>query len=155
LRAEIVVGKSAYSLQIARLIIEAADSVKQVTTLSEPDRITSCFNAGIPAFQLGGVTRFAAYGTNELLTNQYYLGQLGYIRTLKNLPPLLGSTIDFLGAFEVGKTYQLPHGPKPPNIPGDVVGALIVNTRFGPVEAGGAIGNYGHAKFFFQVGRIF
>jgi NTE family protein len=113
------------------------------------------FNAGIPAFQLGGVTRFAAYGTNELLTNQYYLGQLGYIRTLKNLPPLLGSTIDFLGAFEVGKTYQLPHGPKPPNIPGDVVGALIVNTRFGPVEAGGAIGNYGHAKFFFQVGRIF
>jgi NTE family protein len=113
------------------------------------------FNAGIPAFQLGGVTRFAAYGTNELLTNQYFLGQLGYIRTLKNLPPLLGSTIDFLGVFEVGKTYQLPRGPKPPNVPGDVVGALIVNTRFGPVEAGGAVGNYGHAKFFFQVGRIF
>jgi NTE family protein len=113
------------------------------------------FNAGIPAFQLGGVTRFAAYGTNELLTNQYFMGQLGYIRTLKNLPPLLGGTIDFLGAFEVGKTYQLPSGPKPPNVPGDVVGALIVDTRFGPVEAGGAVGNYGHAKFFFQVGRIF
>ena len=113
------------------------------------------FNAGIPAFQLGGVTRFTAYGTNELLTNQYFLGQVGYIRTLKNLSPLLGSTIDFLGVFEVGKTYQLPRGPKPPNIPGDVAGALIVNTRFGPVEAGGAIGNYGHAKFFFQVGRIF
>jgi NTE family protein len=113
------------------------------------------FNAGIPAFHLGGATRFAAYGTNELLTNQYFLGQLGYIRTLKSLPPLLGSTIDFLGVFEVGKTYHLPHGPKPPNVPGDVVGALIVNTRFGPVEAGGAVGNYGHAKFFFQVGRIF
>jgi hypothetical protein len=26
------------------------------------------------------VTRFAAYGTNELLTNQYFLGQLGYIQ---------------------------------------------------------------------------
>jgi NTE family protein len=113
------------------------------------------FEAGIPAFHLGGVTRFAAYGTNELLTNQYFLGQVGYIRTLKNLSPLLGSTIDFLGVFEVGKTYQLPRGPKPPNIPGDVVGALIVNTRFGPLEAGGAVGNYGHAKFFFQVGRIF
>ncbi len=113
------------------------------------------FNAGIPAFHLGGVTRFAAYGTNELLTNQYFLGQLGYIRTLKNLPPLLGSTIDFLGVLEVGKTYQLPQGPKPPDVPGDIVGALVVNTRFGPVEAGGAVGNYGHAKFFFQVGRIF
>ncbi len=113
------------------------------------------FNTGIPAFQLGGVTRFVAYGTNELLTDQYFLGQLGYIRKLKNLPPLLGSTIDFLGMFEVGKTYQLPIGPPPPYLPGDVAGALIVNTIFGPVEVGGAVGNYGHAKFFFQIGRIF
>jgi NTE family protein len=110
---------------------------------------------GIPAFSLGGVTRFAAYGTNELLTNQYFLFQAGYIRTLARLPALLGSTVDFLGMFEVGKTYQLPTGPKPPYLPGDVVGALIVNTIFGPVEIGGAVGNYGHGKFFFQVGRIF
>jgi NTE family protein len=59
--------------------------------------------------------------------------------------------------FEVGKTYQLPFkaAPKPPYLPGDVVGALIVNTIFGPVEVGGAVGDYDHAKFFFQVGRIF
>jgi NTE family protein len=119
------------------------------------------FNTGIPAFALGGVTRFAAYGDNELLTDQYFLGQLGYIRTLKKLPPFLGSTIDFLGLFEIGKTYQLPatvqvpNPPKPPYLPGDVVGAIIVNTIFGPVEIGGAVGNYGHAKFFFQIGRIF
>lgn len=110
---------------------------------------------GIPMFELGGGTRFAAFGTNELLSNQYFLFQTGYIRKLKKLPPLLGSTIDFLGTFEVGKTYQLPVGPKPPYLPGDVVGALIVNTIFGPVEAGGAVGNYGHAKFFFQIGRVF
>ena len=113
------------------------------------------FRTGIPAFPLGGVTRFVAYGDNELLTDQYFLGQLGYIRVLKKLPPFLGSTIDFLGMLEVGKTYQLPHGPKPPYLPGDVVGALIVNTIFGPLEVGGAVGNYGHAKFFFQIGRIF
>jgi NTE family protein len=113
------------------------------------------FKTGIPAFNLGGPTRWAAYGQNELLTNQYFLFQAGYIRTLKTLPPLLGSTIDFLGEFEVGKTYQLPNGPKVPYLPGDVVGGLIVNTIFGPVEIGGAVGNYGHAKFFFQVGRIF
>lgn len=114
------------------------------------------FNAGIPAFQLGGVTRFVAFGTNELLTNQYYIFQTGYIRTLKQLPPLLGSTIDFLGIFEIGKAYQLPFGTTPPPyLPGDVAGALIVNTIFGPVEVGGAVGDYGHAKFFFQVGRIF
>jgi NTE family protein len=113
------------------------------------------YDAGIPAFQLGGVTRFAAYGTNELLTNQYYMGQTGYIRTLKKLPPLLGSSINLLAGLEAGKTFQLPHGPRPPNIPGDVVGAIILNTRFGPVELGGAVGNYGRAKIFFQIGRVF
>jgi NTE family protein len=113
------------------------------------------YKTGIPAFELGGGTRFAAFGTNELLSNQYFLFQTGYIRKLKKLPPLLGSTIDFLGTFEIGKTYQLPVGPKPPYLPGDVVGALIVNTIFGPVEAVGAVGNYGHAKFFFQIGRVF
>ena len=100
-------------------------------------------------------SRFLAFGENELLTNQYFLFQTGYIRTLKQLPPLLGSTIDFLGMFEVGKTYPLPFGPKPPYLPGDVAGALVVNTLFGPVEVGGAVGNYGHGKFFFQLGRIF
>ena len=113
------------------------------------------FLPGIPAFPLGGVTRFVAFGQNELLTNQYVLGQAGYIRVLKQLPPLLGSTIDFLGIFEAGQTYQLPHGQKPPHVPGDVVGAFIMNTIFGPVEIGGAVGDYGHAKFFFQIGKIF
>lgn len=137
--------------------------IQSVFRVSKPSSVfldayggsTYGFNSGLPAFPLGGVTRFVAYGTNELLADQYFLGQAGYIRTLKNLPPMLGSTIDFLGMFEVGKTYQLPRGPKPPYLPGDVVGALIVNTLFGPVEVGGAVGNYGHAKFLFQIGRVF
>jgi NTE family protein len=113
------------------------------------------YKTGVPSFLLGGGTRFVAFGTNELLASQYFLFQTGYIRKLKKLPPLLGSTIDFLGSFEVGKTYKLPNGPNPPYLPGDVVGALIVNTLFGPVEVGGAVGNYGHAKFYFQIGRVF
>ena len=113
------------------------------------------YKTGIPAFSLGGVTHFLAFGENELLTNQYYLFQGGYIRKLLQMPPLLGSTIDFLATFEVGKTYQLPNGPKPPYLPADAAGALVVNTLFGPVEVGGAVGDYGHVKFFFQVGRIF
>ena len=113
------------------------------------------YKAGIPAFSLGGVTRLVAFGENELLANQYFLFQGGYIRRLARLPPLLGSYVDFLALAEVGKTYQLPIGPRPPNLPGDVAGGLIVNTLFGPVEVAVTGGNYGHAKFFFQVGRIF
>jgi NTE family protein len=113
------------------------------------------YKTGIPAFSLGGSQRLVAYGTNELLTNQYFLFQLGYIRRLANLPPLLGDTVNLLAMYEVGKTYQLPIGPKPPNLPMDGAVALIVNTIFGPVEVGGAVGNYGHGKFFFRVGRLF
>ena len=113
------------------------------------------YKTGIPAFPLGGVRRFVAFGTNELLTDQYFLFQTGYIRKLLKLPPLLGRTIDFLGTFEIGKTYQIPNGPKPPYLPGDLVGALVIDTLFGPVEVGGAVGNYGHSKFYFQIGRIF
>jgi NTE family protein len=112
-------------------------------------------NTGIPAFSLGGSQRLVAWGTNELLTNQYFLGQAGYIRELLKLPPLLGTHLDFLGLYEVGKTYKLTNGTSPPNLPMDVSAGFIVNTIFGPVEVAGAVGDYGRARFFFRIGRTF
>ncbi len=70
------------------------------------------FKTGVPAFSLGGSQRLVAWNTNELLTNQYFLGQVGYIRELVKLPPFLGSSVNFLGLFELGKTYKLSR-PKP------------------------------------------
>jgi NTE family protein len=113
------------------------------------------YKAGIPAFSLGGSQRLVAWNTNELYTNQYFLGQLGYIRELLKLPPLLGSNVELIGLAEVGKTYKLALGPKPPNLPVDGAAGIIVNTIFGPVELGGAVGDYGRARFFFRIGRIF
>ena len=113
------------------------------------------YKAGIPAFSLGGSQRLVAWNTNELYTNQYFLGQLGYIRELLQLPPLLGSNVEFLGVYEVGKTYKLALGPSPPNLPMDGAVGIIVNTIFGPVEVAGAIGDYGRGRFFFRIGRIF
>jgi NTE family protein len=83
------------------------------------------------------------------------LGQLGYIRELLKLPPLLGSNVELIGLAEVGKTYKLALGPSPPNLPIDGAAGIIVNTIFGPVELAGAIGDYGRARFFFRIGRIF
>src|ERR1700722_15134562 len=84
--------------------------------LSEPSSVfigasggsTYGFNAGIPAFSLGGSQRLVAWETNGLYANQYFLGQLGYIRELLQLPPLLGSNVEFIGMYETGKTYKLP-----------------------------------------------
>ena len=113
------------------------------------------YKAGIPAFSLGGSQRLVAWNTGELYTNQYFLGQLGYIRELTKLPPLLGSNIELLGLYEVGKTYKLTLAPKPPNLPMDGAAGIVVNTIFGPVELAGAVGDYGRARFFFRIGRIF
>jgi NTE family protein len=113
------------------------------------------YKAGFPAFSLGGSRQLVAWGQNELLTNQYFLGQVGYIRELVKLPPFLGSSVDFLGILELGKTYKLPLAPSPPNLPMDVAAGLIVNTIFGPVLVAGTVGDYGHARFYFQIGKVF
>jgi NTE family protein len=113
------------------------------------------FKTGVPAFSLGGSQRLVAWNTNELLANQYWLGQLGYIRELVKLPPFLGSSVNFIGLLELGKTYKLPIAPSPPKLPMDAAAGLIINTIFGPVEVAGAVGDYGHARFFFRIGRIF
>jgi NTE family protein len=113
------------------------------------------YKTGIPTFSLGGSQRLVAWSTNELLTNQYFLGQIGYIRELARLPPLLGSSVNFLGVLELGKTYKLPNGISPPNLPMDVAAGLLVNTIFGPVLVAGSVGDYGHARFYFRIGRTF
>jgi NTE family protein len=113
------------------------------------------YRTGIPAFSLGGSQRLVAWNTNEFYTNQYFLGQLGYIRELFKLPPLLGSNVEVLGLYEAGKTYKLPLGPKPPNLPMDGAVGIVVNTIFGPVEVAGAVGEYGRGRFFFRIGRLF
>jgi NTE family protein len=113
------------------------------------------YKTGVPAFSLGGSQRLVAWSTNELLTNQYFLGQVGYIRELAKLPPLLGSTVNLLGLLELGKTYKLPNGMSPPNLPMDLAGGLLVDTIFGPVLVAGSVGDYGHARFYFRIGRVF
>jgi NTE family protein len=113
------------------------------------------YKTGIPSFALGGSQHLVAWNTNELYTNQYFLGQFGYIRELLKLPPLLGSNVELIGLYEAGKTYKLALGPKPPNLPMDGAAGIIVNTIFGPVELAGAVGDYGRARFFFRIGRIF
>ena len=112
---------------------------------------------GIPQFSLGGSRFLTAYGTNELLMDKYFLFQLGYLRQLAKLPPLLGSGVYFLGVYEAAQVYGPPSSMvnKASGFPTDAAAGLVVNTIFGPVEAAYAYGDTGHRKFFFRVGRLF
>jgi NTE family protein len=107
---------------------------------------------GIPPFSLGGNQNLVAYGTNEFLTNQYFLFKAGYLHQLLELPPILGDKLYAIGGYEVGKVYGLSNVS---SLPSDAFGGLIVNTIFGPVLIGGAYGATGHHKFFFRLGRVF
>ena len=107
---------------------------------------------GLPAFSLGGNRNLVAYGTNELLTNQYLLFKGGFLRQLWELPPILGEKLYFIGGYEIAKVYDVPNVS---SLPTDGFGGLIVNTIFGPVLVGGSFGATGHHKFFFRMGRIF
>jgi NTE family protein len=110
-------------------------------------------STGIPPFSLGGGLQLSAFGENELITNQYYLLQTGYIRRLAKLPPFLGDSISLITTYEAGKTFFLSNEP---SVPMDGVVGIVIKTAIGPFEIAGAAGNGNdHRKIFFQLGRFF
>jgi NTE family protein len=109
-------------------------------------------NTGIPQFFLGGPLRLSAYGTNELFGNQYYTFRIGYLQEIASLPPFLGKKLYAVGEYEFGKMYRFEDESKFPN---DVAAGVIAQTAFGPFFIGGSVGDSGHRKWFFQLGRVF
>jgi NTE family protein len=106
----------------------------------------------IPQFFLGGPLRLAAYGTNELFGNQYYLFRMGYLHDLFTLPPFFGKKIYAIGSYEFAKMYGFSAQSGFPN---DVNVGVLAETAFGPLVIGGSYGDSGHRKLYFQLGRVF
>jgi len=107
---------------------------------------------GVPQFFLGGPVRLSAYGQNEFQGNQYYLFRAGFLRDLLTLPPFLGKKVYAVGAYEIGKMYGVTTGTEFPN---DVAAGFLAETALGPFFIGGSVGDSGHRKWFFQLGRVF
>jgi len=108
---------------------------------------------GTPAYFLGGVGRLSAYGLNELIGNQYFLGRTGYLHKVFQLPPFVGKQVYVTGFGEVGKMYGDPFPA--PKLSADFGGGLLAETAFGPILVGASAGDTGHRKWFFQLGRVF
>jgi NTE family protein len=107
---------------------------------------------GTPQFFLGGPGHLSAYGLNELFGNQYFFGNVGYLHKIFTLPPFVGTQVYLYGAGEVGKMYNDPTAPR---LSGDGVIGAVAETLVGPILIGGSVGDTGHRKWFFQLGRIF
>src|SRR5437899_981897 len=109
-------------------------------------------STGVPQFFLGGPERLGAYGQNEFHGNQYYLVRAGFLHDLLVLPPFLGKKVYAVGAYEIGKMYGVTTGTALPN---DVAAGFLAETAVGPFFIGGSVGDSGHRKWFFQLGREF
>jgi NTE family protein len=109
-------------------------------------------NTGVPQFFLGGASRLSAYGVNELFGNQYYLFRGGYLREIVSLPPFVGKKVYAIGSYEAGKMYGALNESRFPN---DFAAGVLAETALGPFFVGGSVGDTGHHKWFFQLGRVF
>jgi NTE family protein len=110
-------------------------------------------NTGFPPFSLGGPLRLGAFGTNELLTNQYFLLQPAFLYKLREISPLLKQNIYLLTMYEAGKAYGQPSNAT--KVAQDATVGVLFQTLFGPMFFGGSIGDEQHRKFYFKVGRFF
>ncbi|HEY6253248.1 MAG TPA: patatin-like phospholipase family protein [Candidatus Angelobacter sp.] len=109
-------------------------------------------NDGLPSFSLGSPLRLAAYGTNELLTNQFIYARAGYVHRVFVSDSLLGGGIYVTGSYELGKTYGLTGAP---SLPMDATAGVILDYAVGPIFLGGSVGEGGHKKLFFYLGKLF
>ena len=109
-------------------------------------------STGIPRFFLGGPLRLSAYGNNEFQGNQFYLFRAGFVHDLLTLPPFVGKKVYAVGSYEIGKMYGVTTDT---NLPNDVAAGFLAETAVGPFFIGGSVGDSGHRKWFFQLGRVF
>ncbi|MEO6805909.1 MAG: patatin-like phospholipase family protein [Edaphobacter sp.] len=108
---------------------------------------------GLAGFSLGGPLRLSSYHIGELLGTDYFLGQTGYLYRLVRFNPILADSVYAAGFYEIGRMWGEPAGT--PRLPNDVSGALVMKTVIGPLYGGASIGDSGHRKWFFGLGRIF
>ncbi len=108
--------------------------------------------SGFPQFFLGGANRLSGYGTNELFGNQFYFFRAGYLHDLWTLPPLAGKKVYAIAGYEFGKMYGFIGASRFPN---DFALGVLAETAVGPLVFGGSVGDSGHRKWFFQLGRVF
>lgn len=109
-------------------------------------------NSGLPLYFLGGPGRLSAYGVNELYGNQYVYARAGYYHQITALSPLADGRIYLVLNGEMGRMFGTDGRTRTPV---DINSGVILRTFFGPLFVGASVGEAGHRKWYFQMGRIF
>jgi NTE family protein len=103
-------------------------------------------------FTLGGPMRLSAASIDEYRGTDMYLTHAGYMRRIAALPTGLGQGLYGLIGYEAGEMWS-PEQRAFLRQDGTV--GLVGNTPLGLVTFGVSIGDAGHRKVFFTIGRWF
>jgi NTE family protein len=72
---------------------------------------------------------------------------------LVKLNPVISDSLYVGGFYEIGKMWGGESGIA--SLPNDFAAAVVVKTLIGPVYGGASIGDSGHRKWYFGLGRVF
>lgn len=103
-------------------------------------------------FTLGGPRRLSASSFDEYRGTDTYLARAGYLRRIATLPTGYGQGIYGIIGYEAGEVWS----PEAQAIlRQDGTAGIVAATPFGSVTFGVSIGDAGHRKVFFTIGRLF
>ena len=103
-------------------------------------------------FTLGGPLRLTASAIGEYRGTDYFLVEPAFLRRIAKLPNPLGQSIYVGAAYEAGQM----HAPNLRTVTRqDVYFGLVAETPLGVVTLAPAIGDDGHRKFVFTLGKLF
>ena len=103
-------------------------------------------------FTLGGPRRLSASSMDEYRGTDTYLARAGYLHRIAALPTGLGQGLYTVFGYEAGEIWS----PETHTIlREDATAGLLAATPLGSISVGGSVGDAGHRKFFFTIGRLF
>ena len=145
-------GGSGPALDVKSTLFQPLGALSTSFVSVEGGTIFNTHNAGLPFFFLGGPQRLSAYGMNELFGNQYFLGRVGFLRQIHAPALLTDGRVYLFADYEFAKMYGVKGATA---LPMDANAGVIVRTFLGPLFVGGAMGDAGHRKWYFQLGHFF
>jgi NTE family protein len=103
-------------------------------------------------FTLGGPMRLSSASIDEYRGTDIYFARTGYLHRIAALPTGLGQGLYAVLSYEGGEVWS----PETRAIlRQDGVTGLVASTPLGPITFGISVGDAGHRKVFFTVGRWF
>lgn len=103
-------------------------------------------------FTLGGPLRLSASAIDEYRGTDYFLLSPALLRRIAQLPAPLGQSIYVGAAYEAGQ-MRMPDGPTITRQ--DLLFGIVAETPLGVITLTPAIGDDGHRKFVFTLGKLF